>query len=423
MKIKIKHLPYEQVIKFPRPKHKNPVKPWWILRALIRILSIPDMWMTNFKYTKERMELAGEGPYFILMNHSSFIDLKIAYKIFFPLPFCIVSTTDSFVGKSWLMRKLGCIPTQKYVSDVRLIMDMLHAIKKEKVSVLMYPEAGYSFDGCTTTLPRKLGTLVKKLNVPVLTVITDGAYLKQPLYNELKVRKVDVSAKLTCLITKEEIRQMSVEEIDKAIDTAFSFDNFADQYKNQVCIDEPYRADGLHRILYRCPQCNTEGKLHGKGIYLHCRHCSAQYELTEYGKMKAVKGNDVFEHIPHWFNWQRDCVRKDLEQGSYRLDTDVDIGLMLDYKALYMVGSGRLVHDMDGFHLTGCDGQLEYHQSPLSSFGLNADYYWYEIGDVICIGNKDCLYYCFPKAKNVVAKTRFAAEELYKILHAQKGTV
>jgi hypothetical protein len=34
---------------------------------------------------------------------------------------------------------------------------------------------------------------------------------------------------------------------------------------------------------------------------------------------------------------------------------------------------------------------------------------------VICIGNKDCLYYCFPKKDGVVAKTRIAAEELYKI--------
>lgn len=423
MKIKVKKIPYQKIKSLKRPGHQRPQKPWWILRALIRILSIPDMWMTKFKYTENRMEQAGEGPYLILMNHSSFIDLKIAYKIFFPLPFCIVSTTDSFVGKSWLMRKLGCIPTQKYVSDVRLIMDMLHAIKKERVSVLMYPEAGYSFDGCTTTLPRKLGTLVKKLNVPVLTVITDGAYLNQPLYNELKKRKVNISAKLTCLLTQAEIQQMSVAEIDNAIDQAFAFDNFANQYKNQVCIDEPYRADGLHRILYRCPQCHTEGKMLGKGIDLHCEHCGMSFQMDEYGRMKAANGDTRFEHIPDWFNWQRDCVRKELEDDTYLLDTEVDIGLMLDYKALYMVGSGRLIHDQAGFHLTGCDGQLEYHQSPLASFGLNADYYWYEIGDVICIGNKECLYYCFPKKGNVVAKTRFAAEELYKRLHAQKATI
>ena len=80
-----------------------------------------------------------------------------------------------------------------------------------------------------------------------------------------------------------------------------------------------------------------------------------------------------------------------------------------------MVGSGTLKHDENGFLLTGCDGKLEYHQPPNASHSLNADFYWYEIGDVISIGNKDRLYYCFPKGKQNVAKARIATEELFKL--------
>ena len=39
---------------------------------------------------------------------------------------------------------------------------------------------------------------------------------------------------------------------------------------------------------------------------------------------------------------------------------------------------------------------------------------------MICIGNKDALYYCFPKGGDVVAKTRLAAEELYKMKKIRK---
>jgi hypothetical protein len=40
---------------------------------------------------------------------------------------------------------------------------------------------------------------------------------------------------------------------------------------------------------------------------------------------------------------------------------------------------------------------------------------------MICIGNHDALYYCFPKgAGDVVAKTRLAAEELYKLKKIRK---
>ncbi|MGM9639905.1 MAG: hypothetical protein ACI3V3_00895 [Faecousia sp.] len=124
------------------------------------------------------------------------------------------------------------------------------------------------------------------------------------------------------------------------------------------------------------------------------------------------------------FSWEeyrmeRERVRRELLEGTYRLEAEVDIGMMVDYKAIYMVGKGHLTHDREGFTLTGCDGRLRYSQKPLSSYGLYADYFWYEIGDVICIGDRDCLYYCFPRGGDVVAKTRLAAEELYKLLKAR----
>ena len=34
---------------------------------------------------------------------------------------------------------------------------------------------------------------------------------------------------------------------------------------------------------------------------------------------------------------------------------------------------------------------------------------------MICIGDRDAQFYCFPEQKDVAAKTRLAAEELYKM--------
>ena len=118
-------------------------------------------------------------------------------------------------------------------------------------------------------------------------------------------------------------------------------------------------------------------------------------------------------------------MRKALEDGTYSLETDVKIGMMVDYKNIYMVGDGHLSHGENGFRLTGCDGKLDYQQGPLTCYSLYADYNWYEIGDVICIGNKDALYYCFPKDATSVAKTRIATEELYKMkkVHRVKAEV
>ena len=422
MKIKTKELTFEKAAAVEKPKHKNPIKPNLFFRSLIRALSGGDLNATDFTYTENRMEEVGNAPCLILMNHSSFIDLEIVSKVFYPKPYCIVCTSDGFVGKEWLMRHIGCIPTNKFVSDVGLISDIDYALHKINTSVLMYPEASYSFDGCATPLPRHLGLLLKKLDVPVVTIITKGAFARDPLYNCLQKRKVKVSAEVNCLFTRDELKEKSIQELDNILDKVFSFDNFAWQYETKTEITEPFRADGLNRILYKCANCKAEGKMEGKGTTLVCKNCGKEYELDTLGRLHAKSGETEFEHIPDWYKWERECVKKELVDGSYNLDIPVKIGILTDLKSIYMVGNGRLKHSSDGFILTGCDGKLFYEQKPLSSYSLYSDYYWYEIGDVICIGNKDILYYCFPESGDVVAKTRIAAEELYKLKKHRKSS-
>jgi len=418
LKIRTKALPYEQVMALPRPRHMNPIRPHPFFRGLIRLLSVPTLMKTGFTVRRERMELVGDQPCFILMNHSSFTDLKIAYGIFFPRPMCIVSTTDSYVGKRWLMPLIGCIPTQKFVSDLTLIRDMKYALTEKKCDVLMFPEAGYSLDGRRTVLPRNLGVLLKRFKVPVVTVTTWGAFARDPLYNCLQLRKVKVSADVKCILTPEEIEAKTIAELDAIIDGAFAFDQFAWQRDNRVSIPEDFRADGLHRILYHCPHCGTQGRMEGKGIHLTCHACGDTHEMDAFGQLRSLKGKTRFAHIPDWYDWQREQVRAALQDGSYRLDTDVTVGMMVDHRALYMVGDGHLTHSSDGFVLNGCEGKLHYEQSPLSSHSLNVDYHWYEIGDVISIGNKDALYYCFPKDGASVTRTRIAAELMYEMQKA-----
>lgn len=411
MKIKTKKMPYSKVVTLKKPKHKKPVKPNILFRTIVRIASVPDLLKVKFRHEGK---LPSKMPCLILMNHSSFIDLEIVSKIMYPRPYGIVTTSDGLVGKRWLMRRIGCIPTQKFVNDISLIKDINYLLKEKKTSVLMYPEASYSFDGTATPLPEKLGRLLKMLNVPVVMITTEGAFSRDPLYNCLQKRKTVVKAKVKCLLTPEEIKEMSVSRLDAVLKDAFSFDHFKWQRENKIKIKEPFRADGLERILYKCPNCLAEGKTKGEGISLKCSTCRKEYVLDEHGVLKATDGNTEFSHIPDWYLWERKKVKEEIENGAYSLDTPVDIGMSVDYKAIYMVGEGRLTHTKDGFALTGCNGELEYKQKPLFSYSLYADYYWYEIGDVICIGDKNALYYCFPKTGVPVAKARLAVEEMYK---------
>ena len=417
MKIRTREKSYEEVMVLPREKHRNPMRQTGAIRLLLKAVSSFDLRAVGFSCEKTGMEKLGEKePCLVLMNHSSFIDLKIAATLLSDREYHIVCTQDGFVGKRLLMRLLGGIPAKKFINDITLIKDMRYAVQKLHASILMYPEASYSFDGTETPLPDSLGKCIKLLKVPVVMIRTNGAFLRDPLYNGLQLRNMKVTARMEYLLSPEEIAGKSAEELNEILQKVFSFDYFREQQEQGILVKEPFRADGLQRALYRCPHCQVEGKTEGKGTSLICHACGISYELTETGYLKSDQGEPLFTHIPDWYGWERECVRKELENGSYRLDIAVDIYMLTDTKCVYKVGEGRLLHTTDGFELTGCDGKLQYKQLPQASYSLYSDFYWYEIGDMISIGDAQVQYYCFPKhGENVVAKTRLATEELYKM--------
>ena len=350
MKTKVISKSYAEVMALPKRKHKKPIKPNMLFRTLLKLVSLPDIIATRFKCNKIGMERLGKKePAFFLVNHSCFLDLEIVPSVLFPRPFNIVATTDAFIGKAWLMRQIGCISTNKFVTEMSLIRDMNYAVKTLKSSVVMFPEAGYCFDGRSLPLPDTLGKMVKMMGVPLCTIITHGAYHRDPLYNNLQKRKVKVTADMKYLLSAEEINDMSAEEIQQIILKEFSFDNFSWQKENKIKIDEPFRADYLNRLLYKCPACKAEGRLIGKGTDISCPDCGKVYHMDEYGVLSAKEGETEFSHIPDWFEWERKCVREEIERGEYSIDLPVDILMTLtDYK-FYRVGEGRLRHDKEGF--------------------------------------------------------------------------
>ena len=422
MKLKISEKSYDEVMALPKREHHKPTIPPFPARTLTKVLSIPALVRTRFRSKKIGMEkLEKNEPALFLMNHSTFIDVEIMASMLYPRKINIVTTAEVFIGLDWLLRKVGCFPTNRFTADTRLVRDILHAVRKNKTSVVIYPEAGYTLDGTHTEMGKTTGKLIKLLKIPVVIIKTEGAFHHDPIYNGLQVRRNKVSATMTYLLSKEQIENMSVEEINAIIDKEFDYDHFKWQKDNNVKIKAPTRADYLDKILYKCPHCMAEGKTEGKGTKLTCHACGKVYTMDEYGQMHADDGVTEFSHIPDWTSWERKCVREEIDRGDYILDADVDIIIFKDTKSLYRVGSGRLKHTVDGLVLDGCDGKLHYRHKPLCYHTIYADFHWFEIGDMIAVGNPDITYYCFPKDKSVsVLKARYAAEHIYKIKKAEK---
>ena len=128
MKIRTEKMSYDEVILLPPAKVKDPRKPSPLLRRLIKSLASSELKKVNFKLNVGDMKGVGATePALYLMNHSCFTDLSIASHVI-EGPYNIVATTDAFVGKEGLIRAIGCIPTQKFRPDIRLIKDISYAL-------------------------------------------------------------------------------------------------------------------------------------------------------------------------------------------------------------------------------------------------------------------------------------------------------
>ena len=147
---------------------------------------------------------------------------------------------------------------------------------------------------------------------------------------------------------------------------------------------------------------------------MSCHGCGQRYELDEFGSPHNLNGETIFSGVTDWNDCQKECLEREIEEGNYLIDVDVGIYAMKDMKALHRLGEGHLRHTMNGFSLIGLGGELAYRRNNKASSSLYSDFYWYELGDMICLGDKEARYYRIIKdGSDVASKARLASEILF----------
>ena len=212
------------------------------------------------------------------MQSQCFFDFIIASTVLGKNDANYVVAIDGFIKREWLLRSLGCICKRKFTNDTNLIKNLKRVIDMGNVAVI-YPEARYSLCGTTAVLPRSLGKLVKFLNVPVVTLICHGHHVNSPFWDTSHDRGVcPTEATFKLLLTKEQVETLDVNNINKCIADEFQYDDFAWQKERGIRICDKKRAEGLHRVLYKCPNCLSEQNMTSSGCRIACTACGKEWE-------------------------------------------------------------------------------------------------------------------------------------------------
>lgn len=230
------------------PKKQNPF--------LMPLIWLGSYLLTRKNHLKIERNLRGiKPPFLVVATHQGFSDYYVAPLALFPHRANYVSDVEGYAAfGEWLYRSIGCIGKRRFVPDVSVLLNMKKCIRM-KQSVVVYPESRHCNAGTTSYLPDYLGKLAKYLNVPVVILSTHGSYLESPFWDEEYSRRAPIEAKLECLYTKDEMLNADEEEIQEKVAKALQYDEYAWQQENKISLKRN-RANGLHKVLYRCPRCN-----------------------------------------------------------------------------------------------------------------------------------------------------------------------
>ena len=396
---------------------KPPIPTRWYLRPVTWLLSAPAVLKHRTIIRKVGMDEV-KPPYVLLCNHNAFLDFKVATMAMFPHRANYIVAIDGFIGREQLLRKVGCICKRKFTNDITLVRQLKQVIQNGDIAVI-YPEARYSLCGTTAVLPASLGKLCRLLGVPVVTLICHGHHVNSPFWNLHERNVAPTEAEMRLLFTPQDLKELPVDELNRRIVEAFQYDDFAWQKERGIRTPYAGRAEGLHKVLYQCPACGTEFRMRSEGARLHCTACGKSWTMSEEGELSADQGETEFSHIPDWYEWERENVRREVEAGSYSSgELPVRVDSLPNADRFLPLGEGTMIHDKNGFTVRGTTPEGEPFEmlKPVPSlYSCHIEYeYLGKFGDCVDLNTLEDTWYIYPHDCDFsVTKMALATEELY----------
>ena len=393
-------------------------KPRWYFKVVEFLVAPLYTWFFKGSFTKDPAIKKMKGPFLVLSSHAAFMDFPQLAAALLPETTGWVVSVDEFRRGDWLMYGIGGIPKRKFTHDVVTVKHILRYIKKLNCTCTFYPEARFSLAGINEKLDGALGKLCKHAKVPVLLFQSNGNFLNSPQWRKRPYMWIPQEGHLSVLATAEELETLSAEEIQERIEKGFERDEYKWQVEKGYHIKHKKRAENIHKILYKCPACGTEFKMNSKGIHLWCDECGAKWEMDTLSRLQGVNTDKGFSHVPDWYRWEREEVRKEVEAGTYHFEDDVRVEDYFNSKTGFIpVGNAHMTHDENGFTFDGVVDGEEFHlNKPVSSmYSLHIEYDFLKRGDAIDIATDKTTYFMYLKtAPNQLTKLHFATEELYE---------
>ncbi len=272
-----------------------------VLRPLVAVFL---RWKFGYTY-----QVAKNLPdtYIVLSNHTTDYDpLFVAAS--FP-KFMHFVASEHVARWKWLSSLLtfAFAPIWRYKGSVAAstVIEVFKKIKGE-TNVCIFAEGARSWDGVTAKILPSTGKVIKKANCGLVTYKIVGGYFASPNWSTKNTRKGYVHGAPVNIYTKEQLADMSIDEINEIIRRDLYEDAYARQWQTPQKYVGKNLAESAENLLFICPNCGEQDTISSKGNTVSCERCNYHFTYNEYGMLEGAN----FQTMRELADWEREEVRQ-----------------------------------------------------------------------------------------------------------------
>ena len=275
------------------PRHKVYRKVFWL----------PIWLLTHLRYpVKIEKQKSGEQA-LILFNHQTALD-QFLVSLAFPQPVYYVASEDLFsigpLAKA-MEYAVAPIPIKKQTTDIRAVKTCLR-VAREGGTIAIAPEGNRTYGGRPCFMNPAIGSLAKKLGLPVLLFRIEGGYGVHPRWSD-GVRRGPMRAYVAERIEPEELKTLKPEALLERIRHGLDVD--------ETRIPGNYRgrnkAEFIERMLHVCPKCGL-ARFESRGDRVRCLSCGLEVRYEEDKTLSCADPAFPYRFAADWYAGQEDFV-------------------------------------------------------------------------------------------------------------------
>lgn len=267
-----------------RDKLKNNISALfqWVFFLLLKMVLNPFVFIfRRVRFKRNGIKIPKE-PCIFMSNHQSNWDAIYMELMFFNRVIHVLAHDELFQNKLFAFiagNILGCVKRGESKNDLSAIKKLVN-LKKRGKNIGIYPEGDIDPFGRLLPVDDGIAKLTQKLNMPVVLLRINGAYLRNPRWGK-RLRRSKVTYSIVRVITPEEARSMSVGELHEAILDGINYDEMKYVKEENVKVRRvTRRANYLERCLFYCPQCHALHSLKTTNNQIKCTNCGFSAKLN-----------------------------------------------------------------------------------------------------------------------------------------------